>query len=93
MIIFNLGGGRYRLGAIFIDTEHQNKGIGTKAIEFLEKIHKDAEVWELDTPYKNYRDQHFYEKLGYKKVAETVAEKNGFYLFIYEKIIHRSVFK
>lgn len=93
MIIFNLGGGRYRLGAIFIDTEHQNKGIGTKAIEFLEETHKDAEVWELDTPYKNYRDHHFYEKLGYKKVAETVPEKNGFYLFIYEKIIHRSVFK
>lgn len=43
----------------------------------------------LHTPYKNFRNHHFYEKMGYKKIGETQPkeDKNGFYLFEYEKRI------
>lgn len=46
-------------------------------------------MWRLHTPYKNYRNHHFYEKMGYKKIGETVpkVDKVGFYLFEYEKRI------
>jgi len=42
--------------------------------------------WSLDTPYLSYRNHHFYEKMGYKKVGETQLEKGSkFRLFEYEK--------
>ena len=83
----DLGNGLFWLGGIYIDHAHQNMGIGTKAIQFLEKEFPQAKRWQLDTPYKNYRNHHFYEKMGYKKIDESIPreDKNGFYLFLYEK--------
>lgn len=83
------GDGMFWLGGIYIDSKHQNMGIGAKAITFLEKEFPQAKCWRLDTPYKNYRNHHFYEKMGYKKIGETEpkADKDGFYLFVYEKVM------
>ena len=83
------GDGMFWLGGIYIDSKHQNMGIGVKAITFLEKEFPQAKCWRLDTPYKNYRNHHFYEKMGYKKIGETEpkADKDGFYLFVYEKVM------
>ena len=79
----------YWLGGIYISKEYQNRGIGAKAILFLEKEFPDAKCWRLHTPYKNYRNHHFYEKMGYVKIGETEPreDKNGFFLFEYEKRI------
>lgn len=81
------GDGNFWLGGIYIDSKHQNMGIGAKAIAFLEQEFPYAKRWSLDTPYKNYRNHHFYEKMGYRKVGETEpkVDKGGFYLFVYEK--------
>jgi GNAT superfamily N-acetyltransferase len=75
----------YHLGGLYIATEFQNKGIGSQAIEFLFHEFPDAGKWTLDTPYLSFRNHHFYEKLGFKKVGETLPETDGFYLFQYEK--------
>lgn len=85
----DLGNGLFWLGGIYIDKQHQNMGIGAKAITFIEKEFPQAKRWKLHTPYKNYRNHHFYEKMGYKKVGETLPkeDKGGFYLIKYEKII------
>ena len=87
MTCCNQGNGEYWIGGIYIDKEHQNMGLGAKAIKFLEEEFPDAKIWRLDTPYKNYRNHHFYEKLGYKKIGETEprSDRNGFYLYLYEK--------
>ena len=79
----------YWLGGIYIAKEYQNRGIGAKAISFLEKEFPDAKCWRLHTPHKNYRNHHFYEKMGYKKIGETEPreEKDGFFLYEYEKRI------
>jgi GNAT superfamily N-acetyltransferase len=81
------GNNEFWLGGIYIDEAHQNMGIGAKAISFLEEEFPQAKVWGLDTPYKSYRNHHFYEKVGYVKVGETEPDKDrgGFYLYIYEK--------
>lgn len=85
------GNGVFWLGGIYIDKQHQNLGVGAKAIEFIEKEFPQARIWRLHTPYKNYRNHHFYEKMGYTKIGETLpkVEKGGFYLFEYEKIISK----
>lgn len=77
----------YRLGGIYIDPEYHNKGIGSEAIQFLETEYKQVKKWTLDTPYKSYRNHHFYEKMGYVKIKEVHPFNNEFTLFEYEKII------
>lgn len=86
--LFNLGKLHYRLGAIFIEPAYQNKGIGSKAIEFIEKSFPEGKRWSLDTPYLSYAVHHFYEKNGYVKVGEEKPDKkDDFCLFLYEKEI------
>lgn len=58
-----------------VSKEYQNQGIGAKAISFLENEFPDAKCWRLYTPYKNYRNHHFYEKMGYKKLEKQNPEK------------------
>lgn len=84
--LFNLKSGHYRLGTILILPDFQNRGIGHKAMEFIENEYPNAQKWSLDTPHKSYRNHYFYEKHGYVKVGETQPSKEReFYLFLYEK--------
>ena len=86
--LFYIGDGHYRLGTIYISPEYQNKNIGTEVIRLIESQYPQAKKWSLDTPYKNYRNHHFYEKLGYVKVGEErPQQKSEFTLFIYEKCL------
>ena len=69
IVVFNIGQGHVHIDRIFIAPAHQNRGIGTLAMEFLEQTYA-ATRWTLDTPTWAVRNQHFYEKLGYVKVKE-----------------------
>ena len=48
-----------------------NNGFGTQAMGFIERTFP-ATVWTLDTPTFATRKQHFYEKLAFVRVGETV---------------------
>lgn len=88
MVVTDKENGHYHLGPIFVKSEYQNKGIGSFAMKFIENEFTNAKKWTLETPYLSYRNHHFYEKHGFIKVGETKPdpERNGFYLFLYEKI-------
>ena len=83
------GDGQYWMGAIYINLASQNKGVGTKVMNLLFNEFKDAKKWYLETSYLSYRNQHFYEKMGFVKFGETKPDtrKNGFHLYKYEKIM------
>lgn len=83
-VIFVIGEGHCHLGVIFIDPDYHNQGIGTQAIQFIEKTYP-AKRWTLDTLQYAIRNQHFYEKFGYIKVREFDAD--DIRLFAYEKMI------
>lgn len=84
--LFDLGERHFCLGAIFISPEYQRQGIGSKAIEFIEKKYDWVKRWTLDTPYLNTINHRFYEKHGYRKIDEIQPQKDvEFYLYIYEK--------
>ena len=87
LVVFVKGNGHYHLDLIFIDPAHHDRGIGTRAMQFIEANYSDGVIWTLDTPQYAVRNQHFYEKLGYHKVREF--EDNGFPLIAYEKRIAR----
>ena len=72
----------------YISPEYQNKKIGTGVMALIEKKYKKIKKWWLFTPYKEFRNHYFYEKIGYKKVGESQPiENNAFTLFRYEKEI------
>lgn len=85
IIVIKMEGGHYELGRIYIDPGWQNKGIGQKAIEFLERYYKDWGKWTLGTPSWATRNHHFYEKSGFHKVGEEGPSSEGFVEFRYEK--------
>lgn len=84
VIVFDMGGGHYHLGSIFIDPAYHNRGIGSQTIAFIERTYP-AKKWTLDTPDYATRNHHFYEKFGYVRVGSKPEE--DFMLLAYEKHI------
>lgn len=79
-----------KLKYFFISDIYQNKGIGSTTMELIEKKYSNARAWGLVTPYKAYRNHHFYEKFGYSKVGEVQPDpKNEFRIFKYKKEIEK----
>jgi GNAT superfamily N-acetyltransferase len=68
--VIDQGAGHFHVGILAIDPDHHNKGTGTEAMGFIERI--PATVWTLDTPAFATRNQHFYERLGFVRMGETV---------------------
>ncbi|WOO35199.1 GNAT family N-acetyltransferase [Anaerocolumna sp. AGMB13020] len=60
----------FYLRVISVIPQYQNLGVGQMAIKFIENEFPEASEWELITPFKSYRNHHFYEKMGYVKVEE-----------------------
>ena len=72
----------------FISKNFQNKRIGSKIMVLIEKQYDWAKVWRLVTPYKSYRNHHFYEKFGYTKIREIQPDPDkAFKVFEYVKEI------
>lgn len=71
---------------IFLGSEYQNYGLGSKILPQLEHRYPEVKKWSLDTPKDNQRNRHFYEKLGYQKTGEQMINE---YLTLidYEKIL------
>jgi hypothetical protein len=38
------------------------------------EVHPDVQKWTLGTPSWAFRNQHFYEKLGFVKIRETEVD-------------------
>ncbi|NMM64954.1 GNAT family N-acetyltransferase [Clostridium sp. P21] len=76
----------YYLGGICIIPEYQNFGIGQRTIMHIEKDNVSAVCWELETHFNRYRNHHFYEKMGYKKIGEY-RHSYKLVLFKFKKIV------
>ena len=83
IVIFVMDPGHYHLDLVYLDPAYHNQGIGTQAMRFIERAYP-ARRWTLDTPTWAVRNRHFYEKLGYVKTGEFVAD-DGTPLIAYEK--------
>lgn len=67
---------QFYLNRVYLSPDYQNHGIGFKLMKFVESEFPEALEWTLSTPYLNYRNHHFYEKFGYKKIGEQkITEK------------------
>lgn len=76
----------YYLYRIFLGSKFQNKGLGSKILQHLDKQFPRVKKWLLDTPKDNHGNRHFYEKLGFKKIGEQ--QINEYLTLInYEKVL------
>ncbi len=86
-IVWILEDGNSILGTIFVDPAWQDKGVGTQAWAFIEKMYPDAKSWTLGTPSYATKNHHFYEKCGFIKVREEEAPDHPGTSFIYRKMM------
>lgn len=70
------------IGRLFVHPDYQNQGIGTKLMNEIETIFKDAKRFELITGHKSRKNLHLYQKLGYIifKTEETSDKLTLVYL-------------
>jgi GNAT superfamily N-acetyltransferase len=85
IIVVDQGQGNYNLARMFVDPDHQGRGIGLESVHLLFELYPDAVKWTLDTPAWNTRTQPFYRKLGFRVVGET-----GHGLLLFEKSMPRA---
>lgn len=81
----------YHLGCLCVIPEFENKGIGQKALKFIENEFPNATSWNLVTPADKERNHYFYKKAGYTIVREYVNGSVKLVLFeknIAEKAYH-----
>lgn len=83
LVLIDRGDGHLHLDLLFVDPAYHNRGVGTEAMHFIERLYANVAFWTLDTPAYALRNQHFYEKFGYVKVGEQ--DIDGFILYAYEK--------
>lgn len=78
------------IGNMFVDPDYQNQGIGTRAIEFIEKTFPQTKKWTVGTPEWATRNLHFYKKCGYSKLRKEYNKEEGFMGFVFEKVMENN---
>jgi GNAT superfamily N-acetyltransferase len=88
LIVWILPGGHNRLGTIFVDPDHQDRGVAARAWAFIQATYPEAVSWTLDTPAFATKNHHVYEtKWGFTKVREEAFEGPGGKLYVYRKVM------
>lgn len=76
----------YKISALCVLPEYQNRGIAQEALKRIESYHPDARKWILSTIFQEKGNCHLYEKIGYVKVGELYQVNERMTLVGYEKI-------
>ena len=77
----------YEMNGVVVHPDYQNRGIGQKAIQFVEREFADAKVWTMWTPHKTEKNHYFYEKIGYKRTGIEERINDNLILVQYGKKI------
>jgi len=76
-IVWICENGENFLGNLFVDSDVQDKGIGTEIWKFIESHYAGTKIWRTETPGFSKRNHHFY------------VNKCGFSIFKIENCGHR----
>ncbi|GAA0127546.1 GNAT family N-acetyltransferase [Clostridium sp. CTA-19] len=76
----------YKISALCVLPEYQNKGIAQEGLKQIENYYYNAHKWILDTIFQEKGNCHLYEKLGYVKVGQLKQINERMTLINYEKV-------
>lgn len=79
----------YKVAALCILPEYQNRGIAQKVLKEIESYYPNARKWILDTILEEKGNCYLYEKLGYVKVGEVISINERMTLVNYVKEVDR----
>jgi GNAT superfamily N-acetyltransferase len=68
-VMVNVSGVQGIVERIFVDPDHQRKGVGSEAIKQIMARYPDVALWTLGAPEWNTRTQPFFEGLGFKQIG------------------------
>lgn len=83
--VTELEGMVYKISALCVVPEYQNRGIAQEALKQIESYYPNAEKWVLNTILQEEGNCHLYEKLGYVRVGEPFQINDRMTLVGYEK--------
>ena len=81
IIVRDNGDHTYFLSGLCVVPEYQNRGIGQKAIQYLENELPNATLWTLETPADKYENHYFYKKMGFQITKEYMDGSVNIVLF------------
>ena len=84
--VMEFGEMTYKISALSVLPEYQNRGIAKEALKQIESYYPNASKWILDTIFQEKGNCHLYEKLGYVKVGELRLINERMTLVNYIKI-------
>ncbi|MBB6716141.1 GNAT family N-acetyltransferase [Clostridium gasigenes] len=84
--VMSFGEMTYKISALCVLPEYQNRGIAKEALKQIESYYPNASKWILDTIFQEKGNCHLYEKLGYVKVGELRPINERMTLVNYIKI-------
>ena len=64
------------IGRLIVHPDFQNRGIGTRLMNEIEKCFRKARRFELFTGHRSERNIHLYQKLGYQVFKRVIANKH-----------------
>ena len=56
-----------KIGKLMVHPSYQNKGIGTKLMNVIERLFSESQKFEIFTGEKSERNVNLYNKLGYRR--------------------------
>lgn len=83
--IAELNAGEYYLARIYIDPDHQCRGIGKQAILLCEKELRGAVKFYVDFPRELEKNRRCYEGAGFHSSGKELEAEPGLVLTAYEK--------
>ena len=75
ILISTSGREHARIDQLYIHPGYQGKHIGSDVLQLIEESNPEIKIWTLDTTQKSPRNHYFYEKNGYKLIAEDKYER------------------
>jgi ribosomal protein S18 acetylase RimI-like enzyme len=89
IIVADEGEGQFFLNTLFVDPAVQGRGVGARAMAYLDVAFPEARFWHLVTPQESTNAQRLYERSGYVRVGEVTETDprsgKGLALYRYER--------
>jgi GNAT superfamily N-acetyltransferase len=70
LLVARKGRGHCECVGIWVDPDHQRRGIARRAFELAFAAYPDARRWTAETPLWDERTAQFYPAIGFRKVGE-----------------------
>jgi phosphoribosylanthranilate isomerase len=78
--------GTCHIGRLIVHPEWQNRGIGSRLLQAVEKLFSEADLFELFTGDHSERNLHLYRKMGYREFKRESLNERVMLVFLEKRV-------